>query len=206
MDENAKQATAVAFKASSLQMLQFFAATWPADALLPVAYAALEALPDADIIEAFIERFGNLRLEEHSTAAIHAAAEDPILAPLQISDKWATASEEVQTEVWTIVDTLSRFATIYGVYQQIPDTVMDIINGTAMDLKSQIESGSLDLSNLNPMDLGQQILGKISLSEMQSMMAVMMANQDKMMSLISGLGGGASPDVNALLGMLSGGK
>lgn len=206
MEQNAKQATAGAFKATSLQMLEYAATVWPADPLLRVAHNALESQADTDIIEAFIQRFGSVQdqLSQHSTSALDTVSHDPIVAPLQVLDKWASANDEERESLWTHMDHLCRFATIYGMYTQIPDTVMDIINGTALNLKSQIESGSLDLSNVNPMDLGQQILGKISPEQMQSMMTVMMANQDKMMSLMTGLGGSTEgPDLTSILGMLS---
>lgn len=95
------------------------------------------------------------------------------------------ASADTLTVFWQYVDHLVRFGTIYKMYQGVPTGVMSVISESISSVKSKLDSGALDMKFLNPLELGQDVLSKLSPGDIEGLTAAVMSNQDQVMSMMS---------------------
>jgi hypothetical protein len=95
------------------------------------------------------------------------------------------ASADTLTVFWQYIDHLVRFGTIYKMYHGVPTGVMNVISESISSVKSKLDSGALDMKFLNPLELGQDVLSKLSPSDIEGLTAAVMSNQDQVMSMMS---------------------
>jgi len=72
-------------------------------------------------------------------------------------------------------------------YKHIPGNILASVTEAAESLKLQLDNGSVDPSNVNPFDLGKQVMAKFSTTEVETMMNDLMKNQDAMNVMMSQL-------------------
>lgn len=85
---------------------------------------------------------------------------------------------------WQYSDHLVRFGNIGELYQTIPTNVMSLIGSSIGTIKSQLEAGTLDPKYMNPMQIGQELMAKISPEDLSSMMRHISTNQDQMLEMM----------------------
>lgn len=109
-------------------------------------------------------------------------ARDPALwslEPLQMvhaEEKWAASNDDIRDAVWAHVSKISNAINMSRMYSNVPDKLMGLIQGLTSDLSAQMSAGSLDMSKMNPLELGQQVLSKLSVEDMEAMSAQMMSS------------------------------
>ena len=142
-----------------------------------------------------------------------------ILDMLHAKERWALLPTEKKALVWTDLVSLVQYANIGNMYKLCPDRMMNIITGMAEKVSKQVQSGEMDLSSLNPMDLGKSIVSSMSQAEieeigkslmkkdtMENMMRMMETSMKSMEGMGMpnlGRGGGGMPDLKSLASMAS---
>jgi len=86
----------------------------------------------------------------------------PLYARLQVKKKFEEASPEIKETVFEYIRLLVQWAGMHSMYAKCPDNMMSSIAAAARDFSSKIESGDMDFSKLNPMSLGQELMGSMS--------------------------------------------
>jgi len=210
MSELTKSSTDAAFHEVTKQLIEASVAAWPEDLLLPIALSQWAQLSHTESLELFEKHLGHLsnRLAQRDPEALFEAGQDPALAALNIKEKFQGANESTQKTLWTYIGHMCRFGTMNKLYSFIPSTVMSAVTDAAQDLKSKLDSGEIDTTSINPMDLGKSVMSRFKPEELESMMKSLMSNQDAMntimaqMSSVMESGGNGMPDMSGLMKFL----
>jgi hypothetical protein len=209
MSELTKSSTDSAFHEVTKQLIEASIAAWPEDQLLPIALAQWSLLDPSESLKLFETHFGHLAnsLTQKDQNALFEAGQDPALLALNIKEKYLSANESTQKTLWTYIGHMCRFGTMNKLYEYIPKNVMAAVTDAAHDLKTRLDSGELDTSSINPMDLGKSVMSKFKPEELESMMKSLMSNKDAMNTIMAQMSsvmesGNGSPDMSSLLKFL----
>jgi len=204
---DSKASIETAFLNLSIQFVESCVAAWPEDPLLPIAASQIKALTGAQAISLFENEAKNYLdgLSRRNEAALFELGRSTNLAALAIEDKYKGANINTRDTIWTYLNHLSRFVSMYRLYSQIPSELLNAVNEAASGLKESIEKGSADMNSLNPFELGQSVMNKFTPEALDNIMKQMIGNPDSMTSLLnnmSGLVGSQAPALSAAIDTL----
>ena len=185
---SSKESVCKAFYDMSIQFIDASIEVWPQDALLQIAAVQIRAVTEpGSFLDQFDSIFGSYvdKLASKDTQALFEAAKNPLVAALDIQLKFEGASESTRETIWTYITNLCRFVTMNKLYKHIPTNVLDAVSVAAEDLKVQMDNGTMDTANINPFELGQQVMAKFNPNEIQDIMKNIMSNQDVMNSMMT---------------------
>jgi hypothetical protein len=207
MSELTKTSTDNAFHEVTKQLIEASVAAWPEDILLPIALTQWSLLDPSQSLELFEKHLGHLsnRLAQRDEKALFEAGNDPALSALNIKDKFESANESTQATLWTYIGHMCRFGSMNKLYNFIPSNVMSAVTDAAHDLKSRLDSGELDTTKINPMELGQAVMSKFKPEELEAMMKSLMASPDAMNTIMSQMNSvmeSGNPDISNLLQLM----
>lgn len=187
MAEVTKASTDVAFHEITKQLIEASIAAWPEDPLLPLALQTWATVEPTHGMFLFENHFGSLvnRLVAKDPEALFTAAKDPALAAIGIEAKFKGATEATQATLWTYIGHMCRFSSMNKLYDHIPSNVLSAVTDAAKELKDRLDSGDIEASGINPMELGQSVMSKFKPEELDSMMKGIMNNPEIMSSLMS---------------------
>lgn len=187
MSDLTKKSTDSAFHEVTKQLIEASIAAWPEDILLPIALKQWTTLEPSESLDLFEKHLGHLsnRLSQKEEAALFEAGEDPALAAIGIKEKFLGANESTQKTLWSYIGHMCRFGTMNKLYSFIPPTVMSAVTDAAHDLKSKLDSGEIDTTSINPMDLGKSVMSRFKPEELETMMKSLMSNKDAMNTIMS---------------------
>jgi hypothetical protein len=121
---------------------------------------------DADfatqITTQFHESYKDLYLGSNKKDISIFLKDKPFFKVLNVHEKLSKASSEIQDTVFEYIRLLVQWSGMYSMYTKCPDNMMSSIAAAARDFSSKIESGDLDFSKINPMTLGQELMGTMS--------------------------------------------
>lgn len=207
--DTAAESINTAFFGLALQFLEASAAAWPEDTLLPIAVSEFKKVDPARAIELFETHFGRYveGLARKEETVLFQAANEPSVAALAIHAKFTGANDSTKDTMWSYITQLCRFSSTKAFYTAIPAPVLAVVNETAQDVKAKIDAGQLDLSSLNPMELGQQVMSKFDPAQMQTMMNQILGNPKTMNRILAGvsgsdLSGGGGLDLGSIMKLL----
>ena len=92
----------------------------------------------------------------------------PGVQRIEIEKKWQDPDIDANTQeaVWAYLNELNRLAQMYQLYTAVPGGMMSTITNMAQDMATQIQSGNMDMSNLNLEQLSQQVSQQIDQNEL----------------------------------------
>jgi len=187
-----------------VQLIEASVAAWPEDPLLPIGLSEFKKLDPETAFALFIEHLGPYvnGLTAKDPAVLFEAAKMPSLAALEIETKYSSANASTRETLWTYIGHICKYVTMSKLYAHIPENVLGAVTDAASGLKARIDSGSLDLSSVNPFELGQEVMSKFKPEEMERMMRQLTSNPETMASIMSQMSSVLGP--NALSAVSSG--
>ena len=118
-----------------------------------------------------------------------ALAANTFMAKIKFEEKWTPdLHPETKAHVWQYLAGLNQYANMYNLYIKVPPNMLQTIEGMATGIASKIESGDMEMKDLNLQNLGQEVAQNIDMSELNEFAASMMQNTDGMGQLYSMLG------------------
>ena len=91
-----------------------------------------------------------------------------VLSDIKFYEKWTQdLHQETKDNVWEYINAMNKYAGLYSLYSKVPVGMMSNIQNMATDITTKLESGTMDLSNLNIMDLGQTVMQSMNPEDMQ---------------------------------------
>lgn len=227
---NPENSTAIVFFEAALEFAGACAEVWPSDAVMGAEArrlagvgAALEAkqAEGARLAALFHDAFSSSYGMIQSKDAAFFALPHPALAAVHASAKYASAATELRETVWEYLRSLMQYAGMVDMYSKCPRGMLDSISNMAHGLIGKMQTGEMDPSKLNPLELGQMMMQTMSTEDLESFGTAIMSggNLDTMMTVMQsaigggmlggsdgGGGGGAGGlDLGSLMGMLGGG-
>ena len=116
-----------------------------------------------------------------------------VLSDIKFYEKWTQdLHQETKDNVWEYINAMNKYAGLYSLYSKVPMGMMSNIQNMATDIATKLESGTMDLSNLNIADLGQTVMQSMNPEDMQQFtqnMASNMGSLGNMQSLLGSLVG-----------------
>jgi len=184
-----KESLNQAFFDMCVQLLEASVAAWPEDALLPLALSQFRLLNPSRALELFETYFGSYasRLAQKDLNAIEEISKLEVVGPLNIYEKFTSSNANTQGTLWAYLGHICKFSSMDKLYKHIPGNILASVTEAAESLKLQLDNGSVDPSNVNPFDLGKQVMAKFSTTEVETMMNDLMKNQDAMNVMMSQL-------------------
>jgi len=163
---------------------------------------------DAEQEEKFIRRC-NLAFQKHSDAlksreveALFAASEDmPFLKEVDLRTKWTDAGfdDASKDNLWQYLTSLKLYAELFCA---VPSAVMGKIESVATDLGARLQSGQLNLAQMDISSIGNELLGQLSPEEMknfESNLPNIYSSISEMASSFAGQVGQSGLDVEELM-------
>jgi hypothetical protein len=120
------------------------------------------------ITEKFHESYKDLYLGSNKKDISIFENDKPYFKVLDVYKKLSAASPDILETVFEYIRLLVQWAGMYSMYTKCPDNMMSTIAAAARDFSSKIESGDLDFSKINPMTLGQELMGNMSSDDIES--------------------------------------
>ena len=191
-----------------VQLISASVAAWPEDPLLPIALAECKKLSPEEAFNVVTEHLGPYfnGLAAKDTAVLFEAAKMPSLAAIGIEAKFTSANASTQQTLWTYIGHICKFVTMSKLYKHIPENVLGAVTEAASGLKAKIEDGSVDMSSVNPFELGQQVMSKFQPKELEGMMRQLTSNPETMASIMSQMSSVLGSDaLSAVTGAMNGG-
>lgn len=134
---------------------------------------------------------------------------------INAASKWRLASPQIRETCWQYLRMLSRYATVYTVYEKIPPGMFATMLKVAAKLNERRENGGINLSELTSKGLvstGNQILENIDPKERDEFTRALMDDESSeaimaaLQSLVGGGAGGqgAGPNLASMLAQAKG--
>lgn len=94
----------------------------------------------------------------------------PSVQAIQIQQKWndPDIDDDTREAVWAYLIELNRLAQMYQLYAAVPGGMMTTITNMAQNMATQIQSGNLDMNNLNIQQLSEQVSQQINQDELNT--------------------------------------
>ena len=221
----------VNFLTIAVQFVDASCVAWPADPLLPLASVTLKKLEPQIALDLFESNFGTLvnALAKKDEQALFTVGDHEALKALCVREKYEGANEATREVLWTYIGNLCKIISMKRLYKHIPSGVLGAVTDAAHNLKSRLDSGSIDVGSLNPYEIGKEVMEKFNPNELEHMMKDFMKNEEAMETVMtqmsammngpagaklseqmtaafasSGLGGGAGGDLGSLASGLGG--
>ena len=126
----------------------------------------------------------------------------PILEKVSIREKYLDQGipDATRDVIWQYVLQLNQLCQIYnGLLNKIPSNVMNKVQETAMRIRAQIDSGTLDLNSLDVKELGKEVMSDLPEEEVETFINNFMQDPSSLAEIATNLGGIAGIDTASLM-------
>jgi len=111
------------------------------------------------------------------------------LESVDFKTKWRNQStDDIKTCIWEYMDVLNKYAQMYMLYSNVPNTIMDKIQTMAVSMASKIHTGEMSFTDLNLSTVGEQVAQNMEQGEIEQFANNMMGNRGMMASLSNMMG------------------
>jgi hypothetical protein len=147
----------------------------------------LKKLEPQVALDLFESTFGSLvnALAKKDEKALFTAGEHEALQALCVREKYEGANEATRDVLWTYIGNLCKIISMKRLYKHIPSGVLGAVTDAAHSLKSRLDSGSIDVSSLNPYEIGKEVMEKFNPNELEHMMKDFMKNEEAMETVMT---------------------
>lgn len=192
----------------ALQFVETLAEAWPnefSEYRLKLRTRSRTLESDCKLVEDFHDKYKHLF--DKTTLKDPSLFDDELLQQYKAREKYDASNQDTINVAWQYIEHMVRFATMYKMYDGIPSNVMNVISNSIDDVKSKLDSGTLDPKYLNPLELGQDVMSKINPADIQEMTQTLLGNEKSMQNmlntlqiLMTGMNSGAvGPNIMSLL-------
>lgn len=134
-----------------------------------------------------------------------AVLEEPIEALVKVGalGKFNGASDDIRKTCWEYAKQIVQAATVGDVYAHCPETMVKRVASMADSIVKQMESGTFDMSKLNPAEISKQMMADMRPEDLEEWGRSLMnsGNMESIMSMMGGmLGGGGLGALGSLAG------
>lgn len=93
---------------------------------------------------------------------------------------------DLTNAVWEYLKNLVQYSGMIDMYEKCPEKMLTSISNMAGDLINKMQNGTMELSNLNPLQLGQMLMNDMKSEDLEEFGAAIMesGNMQNMMSLM----------------------
>lgn len=104
----------------------------------------------------------------------------------QVKEKYEVATDEIRDEFWETFRNLLQFSSMIDMYSNLPNGMMSSITNMAGDMITKLQTGEMDITSLNPMQIGEMMMQNINQDELEKFAVNMLSggNLENMMSLM----------------------
>ena len=129
----------------------------------------------------------------------------PLFSELKASTKWASLSMVNRDKVWSLGSSLVQLGTLANLYSKCSQPMLKTLSGFSTDLFAKLQSGELDMATMNPMALGQMVMGGLDAADLEEF-GRSIASEGNLETLMSTMTGALSsdPKMSGAMGLLSG--
>ena len=146
---------------------------------------------------------------------------------IHVKEKWSSASDQVKDTIWQYLKQIVQSASVSDVYSKCPPKIMNIVTSMASSIVGDVQNGTFDPSQINPMAISQKLMGSLKEEDIKewgnslmtdggmdgllTMMSSAMGGGVDLGAIASAAGnGGGFPNIdpgmlNSILGNLGGG-
>ena len=155
------------------QLIEACISAWPEDALMPLGLVEFKKLEEKQALHLFQTHFDGYveGLSKKDEETLYKACSEPMFAGMDLADKFRDANENTRKTLWSYISHICRFSSMKTLYKFIPENVLASVSEAAAGLKASLDSGTLDPKNINPMELGQQVMSQFKPEQLEAMMA-----------------------------------
>ena len=177
----------VNFLTVATQFVDASCVAWPSDPLLPLASVTLKKLEPQIALDLFETTFGSLvnSLAKKDVEALYKVGSHEALTALCIKEKYDGANEATREVLCSYIGNMCKIVSMKRLYKHIPNGVLGAVTDAAQKLKTRLDSGTLDVSTLNPYDIGKEVMDKFNPNELESMMKDFMKNEEAMETVMT---------------------
>jgi hypothetical protein len=110
----------------------------------------------------------------------------PMLESLKASAKFAGAPQSLKDTVWEYMKNMVQYGGMVDMYSKCPSNMLNSITGIASGMIEKLQNGEMDLSKLNPMQLGQMMMNDMKPEDLEMFGKTIMesGNIENMMSMM----------------------
>ena len=76
-------------------------------------------------------------------------------------EKWSSASDQVKDTIWQYLKQIVQSASVSDVYSKCPPKIMDIVTSMASSIVGDVQNGTFDPSQIDPMAISQKLMGSL---------------------------------------------
>ena len=168
---------ATSFVDMATQLMNTLSDAWPSE------FQPLTNVKDKKaLLASFVATYGHLFAK--ASAKDITIFDDPVFNSYKPREKLSQIDVNI---LWQYIVPMVKFATMHDLYKGIPNNIMDVISGTVQDIKSQIDSGTLDMKTLNPFELGQSVMAKMNPDEVMRMTQSLLGNEQQMEQMMKSM-------------------
>lgn len=131
----------------------------------------------------------------------------PILEEVHLREKWlSNISEQTRETIWVYILELNRLCQMHcSLFSKIPGTALEKIQSISQDLAAKVQSGQLNLQDIDMASLGQDVVAGLSEEELQGLMSGVLSDPSAIANLASSMAPGSGLDASVLAQAVSGG-
>jgi len=134
--------------------------------------------------------------------------ESEMILAINLRAKWLDPGidEETRDCVWEYVLEMNRYAQLYsGLFSQIPSNTLGKIQSTAMGLASKIQSGQMNLADLDLNKLGRDVVNDLDEEEIEQFTQNIMQDPSVLQNLCSSMLSGTGINMQDVMQSAMGG-
>jgi hypothetical protein len=107
-------------------------------------------------------------------------------------EKWSTASDQVKDTVWQYLKQIVQSASVSDVYSKCPPKIMNIVTSMASTIVGDVQNGTFDPSQINPMAISQKLMGSLKEEDIKEWGNSLMSDggMDGLLTMMSSAMGG----------------
>jgi len=168
-----------------VQLIEASIAAWPEDALMPLGLVEFKKLDDKKALALFQQHFDPYieGLTKKDEEVLLKACTEPVFTGMDLDEKFRQANDSTKQTLWNYIGHLCRFASMKTLYKYIPENVLASVSEAAAGLKKSLDSGAMSPKDINPMQLGQQVMSQFKPEQIEAMMSEI-TKDPKAMSLM----------------------
>jgi hypothetical protein len=112
--------------------------------------------------------------------------DNEILQSMNVKEKWSKLTQEQKDSSWKDMILLVQLTNIDKMYNLCPPGMMDMVTSMAQKVSKQVQSGEINMTSLNPMEIGQSMVSSMSEDQIQEIGKSLMKkeNLEGMMKLM----------------------
>lgn len=155
------------------QLIEACISAWPEDPLMPLGLIEFKKIEDKQALHLFQTHFDSYveGLTKKDEETLLKACLEPMFAGMDLADKFKDSNESTKQVLWSYISHICRFSSMKTLYKYIPENVLASVSEAAAGLKASLDSGALDPKNINPMELGQQVMSQFKPEQIEAMMS-----------------------------------